>query len=100
MMTIGQVQDRIRAGDYRISDHAVKRMIQKSIGRHEVDDALLPGKIIDEYPDDKYSPSCLIDGSTSDGKDLYIQVWLPPQVVVITTYDPDPEEWIQSRNRR
>jgi hypothetical protein len=37
-------------------------MIKKSIARHEVEEALLDGEIIEEYPDDKHAPSCLIYG--------------------------------------
>ena len=52
-MTIKAIQDKIERGEYRFSDHAVKRMIKKSIDRHEVEEALLGGEIIEEYPDDK-----------------------------------------------
>jgi hypothetical protein len=71
-----------------------------SIDRREVEEAILKGEIIEEYPDDKYSPSCLIYGKTKEGRDLHVQVSLPPVVVVITTYEPDPEEWIGCKTRR
>ena len=99
-MSIAEIQERISKGEYRISDHAIKRMIQKSIERPEVVEALLNGEIIEEYPHDKYSPSCLIYGKTKAGRDLHVQVSLPPKVVVITTYGPDPAEWIDYRVRR
>jgi hypothetical protein len=99
-MTIKGIQDKIEKGEYRFSDHAVKRMIRKSIDRHEVEEALLGGEIIEEYPDDKYSPSCLIYGKTRKGKNLHVQVSHPPAVVVITTYEPDPEEWVDWKTRR
>lgn len=35
---------------------AVKRMIKRSIDRYEVEESVLSGEIIEEYPDDKYSP--------------------------------------------
>jgi hypothetical protein len=57
-------------------------------------------EIIEEYPDDKYFPSCLIYGKTWKGRDLHVQISLPPLVVVITTYEPDPEEWIGFKIRR
>jgi hypothetical protein len=60
----------------------------------------LKGEIIEEYPDDKYSPSCLIYGQTNKGKNLHVQISLPPAVVVITTYEPDPEEWVNGKIRR
>ena len=99
-MEIKGIQDKIKKGEYRFSDHAVKRMIKRSIGRHEVEEAILRGEIIEEYPDDKYSPSCLICGKTGKERELHVQISLPPAVVVITTYEPDPEEWINGKIRR
>ena len=99
-MTIKDIQDKITKGEYRFSDHAVKRMIKKSIDRHEVEEALLDGVIIEEYPDDKYSSSCLIYGRTREGRNLHVQVSHPPAVVIITTYEPDPEEWVDWKTRR
>jgi len=99
-MSIDEIQVRIRKGGYRISDHAIKRMIQRSIERFEIEQAIVNGEIIEEYPQDKYSPSCLIYGQTDAGRNLHVQVSLPPRVVVVTTYEPDPEEWIDWRIRR
>jgi hypothetical protein len=99
-MTIQGIQDKIRKGKYRFSDHAVKRMIKRSIDRREIEEAILGGEIIEEYPDDKFFPSCLIYGKTRKGRDLHVQISLPPVVVVITTYEPDPKEWIGCKIRR
>lgn len=99
-MIIKEIQDKIERGEYRFSDHSVKRMIRRSIDRHEVEEIILRGEIIEEYPDDKYSPSCLIYGQTSKGRNLHVQISLPPVVVVITTYEPNPEEWVNFKIRR
>ncbi len=89
-MSITEIQSKIQTGEYRVSDHAIKRMIKRAIERYEVIQAVFSGEIIEEYPGDKYSPSCLIYGRTQAGRDLHVQVSLPPKVVVITTYPPDP----------
>jgi hypothetical protein len=99
-MKIREIRDKISAGEYRFSDHAVKRMIKRSIDRFEIEEALLSGEIIEEYPDDKYSPSCLLYGRSKIGRHLHIQLSLPPTVVVITAYEPDETEWINYRVRR
>jgi hypothetical protein len=99
-MKIKQIQGIIKKGKYQFSDHSVKRMIKRSVIRKEVESAIFVGEIIEEYPDDKYSPSCLIYGKTEDGRDLHIQVSYPPSVVVITVYEPDPGEWVNCRTRR
>lgn len=99
-MTIKNIQDKIEKGQYRFSGHAVKRMIEKTVDRHEIEEAILAGEIIEEYPDDKYSSSCLIYGKTPRGRELHVQVSYPPAVVVITAYEPDPKEWIDGKVRR
>ncbi len=99
-MEIHPIRDIILINEYRISEHAVKRMIKRLIDRSEVEEAIINGEIIEEYPDDKYSPSCLIYGKTKSGRNLHVQVSLPPKVVVITTYEPETSEWIDCKIRR
>lgn len=99
-MTIEGIKDKIIKGEYRFSDHALKRMIKRSIDRLEIEDAVLSGEAIEEYPDDKYSPSCLVYGKTKAGRDLHVQLSLPPIVVIITAYEPDKKEWIDCKSRR
>ena len=99
-MDIQAIQAKIWMGDYRISYHALTRMIERNIERTDIEEAIGAGLIIEEYPDDKYSPSCLIYGQTNSKRDLHVQVSLPPKVVIITTYEPDPKEWMDSRVRK
>lgn len=99
-MSLESIKDRILKGEYRFSEHAVKRMIKRFIERFEVEEAIISGEVIEEYPEDKYSPSCLIYGKTKNGRDLHVQLSLPPKVIIITTYEPDPREWIECKIRR
>jgi hypothetical protein len=99
-MEIEDIRVKIEEGEYRFSDHAVKSIIKRSIERIEIEEVVLSGEIIEEYPDDKYSPSCLIYGKTKFGRDLHVQSSLPPSVVIITAYDPDETEWTNYRVRR
>jgi hypothetical protein len=99
-MSIADIQNKVQKREYRFSEHAIKRMIERNIERFEVEEAILNGEIIEEYPKDKYSPSCLIYGKTQEGRDLHVQASMPPKVVIVTSYEPDPEEWIDCRIRR
>lgn len=99
-MEIEEIRVKIKSREYHFSDHAVKKMIKRSIDRIEIEDIVLVGEIIEEYPNDKYSPSCLIYGKTKSGRHLHVQLSLPPAVVIITTYDPDLAEWIDYKIRR
>lgn len=75
-------------------------MIKRNVTRQELESIILAGEIIEEYSDDKYSPSCLIWGKTENGRDLHVQLSLPPSVVIITVYEPDQEEWVDCKKRR
>lgn len=66
----------------------------------EVRDTILSGEIIEDYPDDKYSPSCLVLGKTQTGRSLHVQCSAPPRVRIVTAYQPDADEWIDNRQRR
>lgn len=57
--------------------------------------------MIEGYPDDKYSPSCLLLGFTKSDRILHIQVsQMESDVTKITLYEPDEKEWINYRTRR
>lgn len=99
-LSIKDIQNKIQKGEYRFSDHAVNRMIKRGIARYEIESVIIKGEIIEEYPDDKYSPSCLIYGKTDMGRNLHVQVSLSPNIVIITTYEPNINEWIDYKIRR
>lgn len=99
-MDILPIQELVHKDAYRWRQHAIQRSIERSIETEEVVEILLAGEIIEEYPDDKYGPSCLILGSTKNGRPLHVQCSLPPTVWIITLYEPDPQEWIDCRIRK
>jgi hypothetical protein len=69
----------------------------------EVLQALGSGEIIEEHPDDAPYPSCLILGRTSANRPLHIvcaPVLTENRLIIITTYQPDPERWEQDFRRR
>lgn len=81
------------AKSYILTEHASRRAVERDIDAFEIEEAVLSGAVIEDYPDDKYSPSCLILGHTETGRILHIQVCYPPKVRVITVYVPSSEEW-------
>jgi hypothetical protein len=99
-MDIQPILDQVRSGMYYWRQHALQRSLERGIREEEVVQALLNGEIIEEYPDDKYGPSCLVLGRTSAGRPVHVHCSLPPTVWIITLYDPDPEAWIDFRTRQ
>lgn len=99
-MDILSIQSATQQGQLFFTDHAVRQMAKRGILDDEVRETILDGEIVEEYPDDKYGPSCLISGKTLQARPLHVQCSLPPRVRVVTVYQPDPDEWIDNRQRR
>jgi hypothetical protein len=99
-MDILLIQQLVRSGEIFFTDHAVRQMAKRNIDDDEVTDTILAGEIIEEYPDDKYSPSCLIFGRTAQKRPLHVVCSLPPRVRVVTVYEPNTDEWIDFRRRK
>ena len=87
---------------YEFSIHAVDQSILRKITLGEMCEAIENGEIIEDYPADKYGPSCLILGMTKKNRPLHIQCSYPdrPKIKIITIYEPDPEEWMDFKIRR
>ncbi len=96
------IQAKVKERDYRFTLHAGDRMTERHIAVREVEEALLSSsaELIEDYPEDPRSPSCLILGITESGQPLHIQCTYAPNVAVITAYEPKAEEWIEWKIRR
>ncbi len=81
---------------YLLTAHASDRAAQRGIISREIEEVIADGEIIEDYPDDKYGPSCLLLGHTPAGRALHVQVSYPPAVKVITVYEPSPDQWDDS----
>ena len=103
MALIQEIRVKIKQRHYEYSKHAVDQSIIRNISVAELEDAMAgKSEVIEDYPDDKYGPSCLILGYTKTGRPLHIQCSYPsrPLIKIITLYQPDPEQWINFRARR
>lgn len=99
-MDIHIICEAVNQGNWSFTEHAVRQMRDRRIKTDEVRQAILNGEIIEEYPDDKYSPSCLVYGQTAERRRLHIVCSLPPVVRIITVYEPNRYEWIDYRRRK
>ena len=102
MEWIEEIRARFARDDFEFSKHATDQSILREISVQEIREAVSVGEVIEDYPDDKYGPSCLIFGLTTANRPLHLQCTHPSQatIKVITIYEPDPAEWIAFRSRR
>lgn len=70
--------------------HVVNRIEQRGIDPDEVEQAIMTGEIIEDYPDDYPYPSCLILG----GNNLHVVCGMGnSRMWVITAYRPSLDKW-------
>ena len=83
--------------------HSAIRMWERGIRADEVKEALINGEIIEDYPEDRPLPSCLVLGYTEKRKPIHVVIaidmddWI---IWVITVYSPSDEEWENGYKRR
>jgi hypothetical protein len=99
---IADIRKKIQHGKFEYTQHAVDQSIIRHISVQELREAIEKSEIIEDYPDDKYRPSCLILGFTRNNRPIHIQCSYPsrPLIKIVTLYEPDPQLWIDLKVRR
>jgi len=103
MAFIDEISDKIQQRRYEFSKHAVDQSIIRKISVAELEEAITrDAEVIEQYPDDKYGPSCLILGYTKAGRPLHVQCSYPnrPLLKIITLYQPELTRWLDYRVRQ
>jgi hypothetical protein len=103
MIEIGAIIESIKTKRFRITDHADEEANNDRISLIEALEAISTGEIIEQYPDDKPYPSCLIFSRLRSNEPIHT-VWAfndtTKSSALITTYRPDPRRWIDGKKRR
>ncbi len=102
MKTLQEIQKQLSVGQFEFSRHAFKRAIERNISELEIKQAGENAQIIEDYPDDKYSPSCLLLGFTKSERPLHLQISRMESdlVKIITIYEPDKTQWTNNYTKR
>ena len=102
-MNLQEIIRAIQTNRIRITDHADEEAEADKLSFDEIYFSVLHGEVIEDYPGDQPYPSCLVYGDTFGG-DAVHSVWAYNQdnqwAVLITVYRPDPEKWINWRERK
>ena len=95
------IREKVKAKDYKISEHAFKRLKSRQLKIPDLENAIVHGEIVDREPNAKPYPKCIFLGPDSmKGEDIHIVCSLTPKVVIVTVYFPDETVWSKSRHRR
>lgn len=77
-----------------ITQHTLTRCIQRNIKVDEILQTIQNGEIIEQYPEDYPTPSCLVFGYTLNSRVLHVVCGTDDKTVwIITAYTPDNTHW-------
>ena len=93
-MKIAALKEKMRQGRYIISFTHTEKLRRRRIKANDIEQAMETGTIIEDYPEDKRGPSCLVLGFVGR-RPLHIVCGQAnvDEVLIITAYEPDPAEW-------
>ena len=90
---LDSLRKRFAGRNYLLTDHASDQAARRAVFSREIEEVVISGEVIEDCPDDKYGPSCLIMSKTRTGRILHVQVSYAGPAKVITVYEPSPDEW-------
>ena len=102
MDILKHIREQVRSDRYEFSLHAEHEREDEHILVEELEQSVLSGELLEDYPGDPRGHSCLVLGFTQAGRAIH-SVWglLPDgRVRVITVYIPLLPKWVDVRTRR
>ncbi|MDB6058896.1 MAG: hypothetical protein JWO95_2740, partial [Verrucomicrobiales bacterium] len=74
---IDAIRQKIISSQFEFSRLAVDQTVLRHITVREIREAVENAEIIEDYPADKYGPSCLLFGRTIAARPLHVQCSYP-----------------------
>lgn len=101
-MDIETIRNRIQAGNYLVKSHAILHALKEDFDRQNMVEAILNGRVIEEYPDDQrvlVSGTMILESIT-----VHLHVVCehadPVFIEFVTAYIPDERRWENPPYRR
>ena len=95
MLKIDWIQEKVRKSEYYFSKHGDHERQNDDLTIGEIEEALLTGRILEQYEDPHRGQSCLVAGFTETGKPIHIVCGARGDcMVIITLYIPLPPKFI------
>ena len=92
--TISDLRKACSGDKIKWSSHALKRFRERHIKLSDFTNCILTGQIIEFYPDDYKTPSCLVCGISTDQKILHtVSGFDGEYIYAVTAYFPNDNEW-------
>lgn len=92
---VWRIRRAFEAEEFRLTLHAQQEMVEENISLAEVLEAVATAVLLEDYPQHRRGPCCLISGETARGRPLHVVCTTDlPVLIVITTYEPRPPRWV------
>lgn len=94
MIDLDWIREKVKQTEYYFSKHGDQARQDDNLVLIEVEESLLTGRILEQYPDTGRGESCLVAGFSDGGKPVHTVCgrrgdWL----VIITVYIPTPPKF-------
>ncbi|HEX7184039.1 MAG TPA: DUF4258 domain-containing protein [Thermoanaerobaculia bacterium] len=98
--TVRRLHDQAKQESLRITQHAQQEMAEEDILISDVLAALRSCQIVENYPEHRRGPCCLVCGYTEQGRPLHVVcTTTKPLLILITVYEPKPPKWVTPTQR-
>lgn len=98
-MDIEQIKAKIKTEEYVYTSHADIERKADNLTLLQVEDALLNGQVLEQYPDTGRGESCLVLGFSGELPIHIVCGWRGDQIALITIYVPGPPKFIDPTTR-
>jgi hypothetical protein len=100
-MNLEKIRQLVKSAKIKWSTHCLERMQERDISIVDIEQCILSGEIIEDYPDDFPYPSCLIFGYTVNKKIIHVIVGTDESLLyVITAYYPNTTKFMEDLKTR
>jgi Domain of unknown function (DUF4258) len=98
-MEAEEIQAKVRQNLYVYTSHGDIERQADGLTLTQVEEALLNGEILEQYPNTGRGESCLILGNSGEIPIHIVCGWRGERVAIITVYIPSPPNFINPRTR-
>lgn len=97
---LGRIREDASARNFRVSIHGDQEMVEENIILAEVLEAIETAVVLENYPEHKRGPCCLLYGNTRAGRPVHVVCTSSlVLLVMITVYEPKPPKWVTPTQR-
>lgn len=102
MKSLDNLRTLLAKAKIELTAHALHRIVERNISKQEIIEAGESANEIEDYPNDKYFPSCLLLGFTDNARPLHLHLSRVDNesVRLITLYEPNENEWTGGYTKR